>query len=308
MKKLFINTLIVLIFFVHDAAYAENNEKPEKSQFDFFGSLATKVVYSTGISDPYTYNRTDVTGGFKSEYIDFSAYIRRYFNFQVTDGSGVYEYRSFNEAGMSLKAHLFSIVNLSGEYSRADDFNDLKRDTYYGAIEMDFSRVTLSADYSRENFEYKMNSNVIRTEKQNYSFTMDFNFTDSFSADAGYKHDNTYFNSLGYNYYKDIFRAGLTIVPADYLFLITGASGGKDSEDYTIYGADCGATLRLYSSFKVYLIYSFSYYDAPQTETSGGGGGGHGHGAGSTNPYLSSDRIGKSYYSHAITVGMSVTF
>lgn len=298
------------MFFVvisYGAAYAENDEKTDRNSIDFFWSPGTKSVYSSGVSDSYMYNRSDVTCGFKSEYIDLSAGLRRYFNYQITDGYGAYEYHSFNEAGLSLELHL-DIMNLSGDYSRADDFDDLKRDIYYGAIELDFTRVLFSAGYSYEDFEYKMSSNTIHSEKRNYSFTFEYNFTDYFSIDAACFRDNTYFNTLDYDYNKNIFRGGLTVIPSDHLLLITGGSAGKDSEGYNIYGVDLGATLLIYSCFKMYFIYSYNYYDPPQTESSGSSGGGSGHGYGGTNPYLSSDKIGNAYSSHLLSFGMSVTF
>ena len=310
MKKLFANAIVVCVFFICSSSFAET-ENEENSGFnpDFFGTLASKGVYSSGISDSYMYNRSDAAGGFKSDYLDLSAYIRRYFNFQKTDGNGAYEYLSFNEAGLSLDAHITETLSLSGDFSRADDFDHLKRDTYYGAVELDFSKIILSADYSLENFEYEMYSNIIKTERRNYSFTFEYNFTDSFSMDAGYRHDNTYFNTLGYDYYRNIFRGGITAIPTDYFFMIAGVSLGKDSEDYSVYGADLGTTFLIYSRFKLFFIYSFNYYNPPQTESSGsGGGGGTGHGAGSTNPYLSSEKIGESYSSNVVTFGASFTF
>lgn len=308
MKIIFINALMFLIIFLYHAVYAENVQKTKESPIDFFGSLAAKGVYSSGISDAYTYNRTDAAGGFKSVYIDLSVYIRRYSNYQTTDGNGVYEYRSFYEGGLSMEAHLFRIINLSGEYSRADGFNDLKRYTYYGAVELDFTRVVLSADYSHEDFEYRISSNNVKAGKQDFSFIIEYNFTDYFSADISYKHDNTYFNTLSYDYYKDIIRTGATIMPSNYLFIIGGCSTGKDSEDYFIYGADLGTTLLFFSRFKLFFFYSFNYYDPPQTESSGSSGGGSGHGPGSVNPYLSSDKTDESYSSHILTLGMSVVF
>ncbi len=308
MKKAVINTMILAVIFLINVLYAEE-EKPGKKAVSFVGSLATKSMYSSGISDSYTFNRTDATGGFKSPYIDLSAFIRRYFNYQVTDGNGIYEYRSFYEGGLSFEAHVVNAVNITGEYSRADDFSNLKRNTYYGAVELDFSPVILSADYSYEDFEYRISSNTINTEKKNYSFAFEYNFTESFSMDAGYKRDNTYFNTLGYDYYKNIFRLGLTVIPASYLFFIAGGSAGKDSEDYLIYGADCGVTFLIYSRFKLFFLYAYSFYDPPRADTvGGGGGGGSGHGPGKTNPYLASGKEGEAYSSYIFTFGISVIF
>jgi hypothetical protein len=151
-----------------------------------------------------------------------------------------------------------------------------------------------------------MSSNIIGTEKQSYSFALEYNYTDSFSMDAGYKRDNTYFTTLDYDYSRNIFRAGLTLIPSDYLFMIAGASVGKDSEDYMIYGADCGFTFLIYSKLKLFLIYSYNFYNPPQAESSKKGG--SGSGARSTNPYLSSDKTGESYSSHVLTFGASFTF
>ncbi|MFH0976409.1 MAG: hypothetical protein V1874_11565 [Spirochaetota bacterium] len=312
MKKIFIGILSLLFFFAVVGANAEDTEEADNNTIRFFGSLGTKGVYSSGVSDSYTYNRTDAKAGFKSEYVDLSAYIRRYFNYQIADGNGFFEYRAFNEAGLSLTAHMFGFIDLSGEYSHADNFDDLSRNTYYGNIELEFTHVILSGDYTREDFGYTIDSNTINTEKRNYSFTIELKFTESFSMDASYKHDNIYFNSLGYDYYKNIFRGGISIMPADYFFLIAGAGGGKDSEDYNIYSADCGVTFVIYSRFKLYCLYSYSYYDPAGTYTTsssgGGGGSGHGHGSGGSNPYLSSDKIGESYSSHVLSFGMSVSF
>jgi hypothetical protein len=296
--------LAITAFLFTGISHLYSEEKPEDSTFNFHWSLGTKGVYSSGISDPYIYNKSNIKGEVRSDYLDISAFIQRYFHYQLTDGNGIYEYRSFNEAGLSLTAHFFQIIDLTVEYNRADDFDNLKRDTYIGSIELDISPVILTGDYSYEKFEYIVNSATIDTTKRDYSIQFEYNVSDKFSTDLGYSHSDLYFNSLDYTYYKNIVRAGLAGTPSEYLFLMAGISFGKDSADYYIYGADCGITIKPYSYLKFTLAYNIAYYNPPVVESSKKSGGSHGSG----NPYLSTDKAGDPYYSHVVSLGMTLVF
>jgi hypothetical protein len=296
--------LVIIVLLFTSTSHLYSQEKPEDNTYNFHWSLGTKGVYSSGISDPYAYNKTNIKGEVRSDYLDISAFIQRYFHYQLTDGNGIYEYRSFNEAGLSLTAHLFQIIDLTGEYNRADDFNDLKRNTYIGSLELDVSPVILSADYTYEKFEYDVNSVTIDTTKHDYSLQFGYNFSDTFSADLGYSHSDLYFNSLDYTYYKNIIRAGLTSTPSEYFYLIAGISFGKDSADYYIYGADCGITLKPYSHIKFSLTYNIAYYNPLVAESSKKSGGSHGP----SNPYLPADKAGDPYFSHVVSLGATLSF
>ncbi len=306
-SKMTLAVIAMLCVFTTGLYAEEEQKKDDKGLFEFHWSLGTKGFYSSGISDSYAYNKTNATGGISSEYIDASISIQRYFHYQLTDSNGVYEYVSFNEAGISLTAHLFNnILNLTSEYNRADDFNDLKRDIYMGIIELDFSPVILTGDYSYEKFEYEMNSASVKSIKRDYSFQAGYDVTDSFSTDLGYSCSELDFESLDSAYTKNIFRLGLSAMPSKYFFLMGGASFGKDSADYYIYGADCGITVKPYTHIKLSITYNISYYSAPSLESSGKGGGSGSRG--SSNPLLSSYKIGDSYYSQVISLGMTLAF
>jgi hypothetical protein len=298
--------MITVLLFINTAGlYSKDKQEETKgSSFNFHWSIGTKGVYSSGISDPYAYNKSNIKGEVRSDYVDVSAFIQRYFHYQLTDGNGIYEYRSFNEAGLSLTAHLFKIIDLTGEYNRADDFDDLKRDTYIGSIELDIFPVVLSADYSCEKSEYKMNSAAIDSTKRDYSFQFEYNVSDTFSADIGYSHSDSYYNIPDYTYYKNIIRAGLAGMPSEYIYLIGGVNLGKDSSDYNIYSADCGITIKPYSNIKLILAYNIAYYNPPAVGSSRKSSGSHGPG----NPYLSEDKTGDPYYSHVVSLGLTLSF
>ena len=299
--------IIALLFTSMAGLYSEDKaEETKESSFNFHWSIGTKGVYSSGISDSYSYNKSNIKGEVRSDYVDISAFIQRYFHYQLTDGNGIYEYRSFNEAGLSLTAHLFKIIDLTGEYNRADDFDDFKRDTYIGTIELDIFPVILSADYSYEKSEYKINSAAIDSTKRDYSFQFEYNFSDTFSADMGYSHSDSYYNIPDYTYYKNIIRAGLAGMPSEYIYLIGGVNLGKDSADYYIYGADCGITIKPYSYIKFSLAYNIAYFKPPAAGSSKKTGGGGSHGQ--SNPYLSADKAGDPYYSHVVSLGVTVYF
>jgi hypothetical protein len=306
-SKMTLAVIAMLCVFTTGIYAEEEQEKGDKGLFEFHWSLGTKGFYSSGISDSYAYNKTNATGGISSEYIDASVFIQRYFHYQLTDGNGEYEYASFNEAGISLTAHLFAnIFNLTGEYNCADDFNNLKRNIYTGIIEFDFSPVILTGDYSYEKFEYEMNSVTVENIKRDYSFQAEYSISDAVSTDLGYSRSELDFESLDSSYAKNIFRLGLSAMPSKYFFLMGGASLGKDSADYYIYGADFGITVKPYTHIKFSLTYNFSYYNPPSTDSSkksGGSGSG-----GSGNPLLTADKAGDSYYSQVVSLGMTLAF
>jgi hypothetical protein len=305
--------IIVLLFTNISGLFSQ--DKPgeiKETLFDFHWSIGTKGIYSSGISDSYAYNKSIIKSEVRSDYLDISAFIQRYFHYQLTDGNGIYEYRSFNEAGLSLTAHLLKIINLKGEYNRADDFEDFKRDIYIAGIELDIFPVVVSSDYSYEKSVCKMNTAAIDSKKRDYSLQFEYNFSDAFSADLGYSHSDLYYNIPDYTYYKNIIRAGLAGMPSESIYLIGGVNLGKDSADYYIYGADCGITVKPYLYIKFSLIYNIAYYYLPAGDSSGNGSGsgsGTGSGAhGSGNPYLSADKSGESYYSQVVSFGATLSF
>ncbi|MBN2039548.1 MAG: hypothetical protein JW864_05875 [Spirochaetes bacterium] len=263
-------------------------------------NLETKGVYSTGMSESYAYNVTGIKALYKMDYLGIASYFNQYFNYQITDGNGEYDYRSFSEAGASLRIYIYKYFMLSGEYSRAEDLkelsgNNLSRNIYYVNIELEIASAIISGAYSYEDFNYQIDSNEIESTAQDLDFGIDYYFNDSTGFDLTYTYSTLYFDSTGSDYIKNIFRAGCIYAPGGLYFLMAGVSAGRDSDDYNIFGTNISAAYYFHSHFKLIFYYSFSYFDSTDASNSStaGSGGGSGNGnstKGQGNPYLTSDK------------------
>lgn len=282
------------------------------NDFEIYWSLESKGVYSSGISENYAYNMTGAKASYKRDYLRIGSYFHQFFNYQVTDGNGEYDYRAFSEAGVSLELDVYKYFNLFVEYSRAEDLDNLSKNIYYGNIEFEIASVVLSTAYTYEDFSYDINSNKIESIEKDFFLGVDYIYNDSLGFDLSYSYSNLYFDSLGSDYSKNILRFGCMYAHSGILYLMAGAGGGRDSEDYNIYGTDFGITYFVYSKFKLTFSYSFNYFEPTKTNSNtdtSGSGSGHGNSSKvKGNPYLSSGDEGESYYSHVLSLGLSVSF
>ncbi len=295
--------LIVIFIFSLDHLYAA------KKNHDIDLSVGSKGVYSSGISEPYMYNMTGGKVSYKREYLGIGTSLNQYFNYQVTDGNGEYDYRSFSEAGASLEIFIDKYLILSGEYSRAKDFNNLTGNTYDGDIEFQIADAVFSASYLYRDFNYEIASNDIELTGKDFRLGIDYYVNDSLGFDLAYSYNTLYINSLESDYRKNIFRAGCIYTPLKKLFFTAGAAVGKDSEEYTIIGADLSITLFFSSRFKLNFYYSLSSFNPPPAGISSGGSSTGGNSSkAKTNPYLTSDKVGEAYYSQIINFGITVIF
>ncbi len=300
----------------------------EESQWEFIAGA--KSVYSSGISDSYAYYKPFGSVVFIQSIFNISSEISRYFNYQITDGNGYYDYIDYNELDLLIEASPFDWLTLGFEYQYSLGESEYKNNNYDIEIIFYYKMISLNTWYIRSDSEYDFDTDSIEQESNEYSVIFDYFYSDSISFDAGVTYnnfyfDNFYYSNLDYNYNKLIFRIGTVIDIYSALFLIGGICVGKDSEDYKIMGFDTGLNFKIGEYIKLLAIYSYQYFNAPSVATTtiitmDGSTSKQGMGHGS-NPHSQSGSIsersdsflgiterGESYVSHILSFGVSCFF
>lgn len=127
------------------------------------------------------------------------------------------------------------------------------------------------------------------------------------SLDIAYDRSTIEFSNLTYEYNKNTVRAGIFIEVNERLYFIGGLSGGSDSAEYIILGADAGITVVLFSHVRLSGMYFFEQYLAPSAttmESAKKGSAGSGSGGYAANPYMQSSKTGESFPSHRVSMSI----
>lgn len=325
-------TVCPILFSVSLIASDENINNEKKSEWRF--TPGAKAVNSAGISETNTYYKPEIRAGIYTEHISLYSGISRYFNYQITNGYGEYEYIDINEANAGLDLYPFEHLNLSFEYRYRDGESEYIKKEIFSSIELPFEKVSLIGDFSIDTEEYSFADLPVKIKSNQYSFELDYFPFRRLDIDLSYTHSNIYFTNLDFDYYKRVVRLGIVPELADSFFLIGGLSMGKDSDDYMIYGFDTGINWRINKNLKIQALYIFTYYMAPSDSTEGTDSADAGKsktsnlsayanqsnkssgpnqnnppsGANQSNPFLEPEKIGESYSSRKISLGISFIY
>lgn len=311
--------LSIIPFYNSTSIAAEESESTAEDEPAWEFTLGAKGVYSSGISDANTYYKPFAGAAYNLEYLTPSVEAGRYFEYQITDGAGLYEYIAFNELSLSLDLFPFDwlSVDLEGRYSRGD--SEYTGKGFTGGVFFDFDPVTVYVDAGGSVAGYEIDSAEFELVYTDCSGEIDYSFTDSFSIDAGIIYNKLNFNDE-YDYSKTLYRLGMFSGIFGDTFLMAGASLGEDSDDYTIMGADAALSMFFGNYIRVIAMYQYQYYSAPDVTVdsdevgtgSGAGGGPHSaivsRSGGGYNPYLSSSNIDESYSSSILSLSVSCVF
>ncbi|PKL18737.1 MAG: hypothetical protein CVV49_04780 [Spirochaetae bacterium HGW-Spirochaetae-5] len=142
---------------------------------------------------------------------------------------------------------------------------------FSGDIVLYLDNIDISADSSVKNTEYNFNG-TIESSAVTAGGEISFNITDSFSWDLGCLYEYTDYITYGYTYTKNSIRAGIVTVPVNNLFMIFGASGGRDSDKISSTSFDAGLTVKLFEHVKLSAAYMFSadFISSESISSSGG--------------------------------------
>lgn len=278
-------------------------EEEEESSF-WNLTAGGKGVYGAGVSETNTYYVLYGEGSINLEFLELSLRGSRYLDYLLADGLGSYAYASINEGAARAILKPWSLIAIGGEYKFASGDSSYERRDWSGSLRIGPDDVYLEGEYGAGKTDYLFGTSEIEIKRADASLSLSWDVSDTVSMEIGYDRNALEFSNLNYEYVKQTGRLGGMFDVAGSVFIMAGISGGGDSEDYAIAGGDAGAVAVVYSHVKISAVYLFERYIAPSTSTTttkkGGGT------SGSTNPFLSSDRIGESYSSHRISVGASI--
>lgn len=288
---------------------------PNSNNSQWIFALGTKGIYKSGISETNTYYNPFVKADYRTEFLRISSGAGRYINFQITDGYGTYDYVNIDLAELSLDVKAMENLNLSFGYKYYVGESEYIRTDYLFEISYDIEKVSLIGEYNLVKSAYAFHSMDIELENRDYSVEIDYLLTDYISFDAGYTYNSTSLSSLDYDYTKRIFRIGTIPEFYDSVYVVCGLSFGRDSDDYSLFGLDAGVNAYFARHIRLMVLFIFMYYQAP-AGIDGGYGVRKGESGGATsgtisyepNPYLSDSRLGKSYFSQAVSVGITFSF
>lgn len=307
-------TSLLTISFLYFCLINSISSASENPAWEF--TLGAKTSYSAGVSDSFIYYKPYLQAEFSTDFLSILAEAARAFNYQITDGNGLYEYIDFNEAAISLGLFPAEWLSVDIEYRHSSGDSEYANNSLLFECELIFNRISLIGGYTGEYSEYDFNSAEI--EQNNHTYTGEINYlhSDFISFDLGYTLNNICFVNPDFNYKKHIIRAGAVPHITESAFIVAGLSAGLDSEEYVIYGFDFGLNSFFLEHIRIMAVYSFQYYDAQGAEISTyekETGSEHGKNSKSknpnkNNPFLSIERRGESYTSHSVVAGVSYTF
>lgn len=267
--------------------------------------VGSKGVYNSGISEPYTYYSLYGEGILDIDWLKATVNGAHDFSSQISSGLGEYQYIDVNK--ISLKAELSpnEILSAGGEYYTGRGDSSYQFHEWDAFLRIGPEAFNLEIAYGASSSQYLFNDIEIEIKRKNASVALAMDFSDELSADITYERSSLEFSNLGYEYLKNSVRAGIFLEVNDSLFITGGLSGGNDSADYVILGADGGIIVVLFSHVRLSGMYFFEQYitsvstTSESTKKTGSGGGIY-----SSNPYLQSSKAGESFPSHRVSVGI----
>lgn len=290
-------------------------------------TIGGKGYYNSGGSPTYTYYKPFAELELTTSYFFMKGAYYRYIGYQITDGSGNYEYIGFNQYGGELGLTPLKWLEISGSYLFSQGEFQYKAHEYAGELVLDFDIVTITGSYDHKLEEYYFSKVVgyTNTNTDIYNGVVAVNPNDQFSIEGSYQYSNAFFVQLDENYYKHMGRLGTTILPVKQFSITLGVDAGEDSARYRLYGGDIGFSLKFFGMLKFMAAYTYLWYEAPASTTSeiakarsdrpkGHQGSSTTSGAslmsaaGSTgsNPYVRTSQIDLSYPTHAVVFGVTL--
>ncbi|MCX8123526.1 MAG: hypothetical protein N3F66_05105 [Spirochaetes bacterium] len=271
-------------------------------------TIGFKSKYTSGISDSNIVYKPYGKIGYDIDFLEINITGTYTIHQQITDGLG-----NFAEINTS-QILIQSLINIADVFEVGGGYSLTKGDRSYNSSMYKINGclyigdITLDMDYSNEHIEYYFTTDV-ESKSKTFIGSLDYDANDSLGYELEYHYLSNNFSNLDYTYTKNIIRTGLSLY-RDTTIYMAGINVGKDSGDYMIYGSDLAVSKKIYQKLKIMILYALDYYNAPTVVTVSGGGHGGNNNAGhkGMNPYLRSNLIGKSFFSHSLSVSFSYSF
>ncbi len=271
-------------------------------------TIGFKSNYSSGISDTNIIYKPFCKIGYEINIFKVEATGTYTINQQITDGMGNFTEINTGQGHVKTVLMIGDIIELGGGYTLGCGQNSYTSKMYTINGSIYIGDITLDLDYSKENKNYEYTSEI---DIINHSFSgsLSYDANDFLGYEIEYHYMANNFSNLGYTYFKNNARVGVSVYADTSIYMIGGIIG-KDSGDYMIYGCDVAMSKKIYDVLKCMILYTVDYYNAPYVTTMSGGGHGGNNGGGykGMNPYIRSDLAGKSFFAHSLSASLSCSF
>ncbi len=222
-------------------------------------SAGGKVYYTEDSSESNSYYHPFISAGYSGSLAELEGTCSLLLAYPLLSTDDILYESNINRYGISFAffpVKYFSL-NLQGDYY-SGDFNYRRSD---GSIEFyfEFFDFSTSLGGKKGSSRYEIDNNRVELNTTNIFAELIYNLSKSFSIDLSYTRSSLKSDEFVYENTTKIWRTGILAVFRDKLYLLTGGSYGKDSEDYTIYGADLGISLYLFKHVKFNFLYIYTY-------------------------------------------------
>lgn len=263
MKATIRHTMTAILIFISSAwTYAADG---------IYGSAGLRLIYSEDENVSQDYYKAFTSMGWQNDMIDLSASYNRLISYTISDELYNNMEININQPGVELTIYAGDLFSLSGGYSYLSGDASYSAHKFSGDIVLYLDIIDISIDSSVKNTEYDFNG-TIENSAVTAGAEISFDITDNLSWDLGYLYEYTDYITYGYTYTKNSIRAGIVTVPVSNLFLIFGASGGRDSDKISSASFDAGLTLKLLKHVKLSAAYMFTadFINSESLSSSGG--------------------------------------
>lgn len=268
-----------------------------------------KSSYTSGMAEPNLSWWPFVEAGIRFPFLEVYPGASRVLHYQLTDGLGAYEYTDYSRLECAIVLLPAGFLSLEARAWYGAGIHDFMVKGYSGEATMEIASILLGAAYAWRGEEYEIDSLNHETEYTHWSAEVSYFISDILEIDVGFEKDMTEFSSPAIRYNKNVARIGTLFRPHALLYCMGGFTAGRDSAEYTLFGADVGIDLRVSNHVKFSAVYVADYYRAPpDTGTSSGSGHGPGTTPGSSNgnPFLQTSLLGKSYWAQHLSLELSM--
>ncbi|MCX7680297.1 MAG: hypothetical protein N2316_13925 [Spirochaetes bacterium] len=301
-KRIAAGKIIILLLCSAGWLFAEENADVKRWNV----KVGSKGAYNTGMSEAYSSYSIYSEAIVDIDWLKCTVNGAHDFSSQISSGLGEYQYIDINKGSLQIEVSPFGFLSAGAGYYAARGNSSYALHEWDGFLRVGPDTFNLECAYGASESSYLFNGVEIGVKRKSAFITLTGDITDELSFDISYDRSTIEFSNLAYEYIKNAVRTSIFFQLNDSLFLSGGISGGSDSADYVILGADAGIFVVLCSHFQVSCMYFFEQYLASESETTnslkkGNGGSQNNY---TKNPYLQSSKIGESFPAHRIRIGI----
>lgn len=271
--------------------------------------IGAQGSYASGISESNITYKPFADIALNTSIITLRAGVAEYLDYQILDGNGNYKTINTTQGKGGISLYPIKAIEIGAEYCYTKGASGYSSHDIFGEAIIYFGAFSAEGSYNAITTEYEFDGVPVTIDTKIAAGKISFTRND-WTVEGGYENQSVRFDTLDYDYTKNLFRLGITPDTGRSLLLMAGVGGGNDSADYRILSSDLGLIWKITSHVRLKGMYIFSYYAAPGTDstsTTKSGKTSSGRGT-STNPFLENSLVDQSYTSQSLTLGIYLEF